>query len=88
MISCDSFDVGDIVQQLSLPIDPHISAVQLTDRLADMGANLLVRCISDLHYHLNRCTPQPSGGVTLGIYEEHARIPHLLMPPFSFVADF
>ncbi|XP_032785352.1 methionyl-tRNA formyltransferase, mitochondrial isoform X1 [Daphnia magna] len=59
------FDVGDIVQQLSLPIDPHISAVQLTDRLADMGANLLVRCISDLHYHLNRCTPQPSGGVTL-----------------------
>nr|CAG4640300.1 EOG090X0BM2 [Daphnia pulex] len=59
------FDVGDIVAQESIAIDPHISAVQLTDRLAGMGANLLVRCISDLHYHLDRCTPQPSHGVTL-----------------------
>lgn len=62
-----SFDVGDIVAQESIAIDPHISAVQLTDRLAGMGANLLVRCISDLHYHLDRCIPQPSHGVTLGM---------------------
>lgn len=72
MISLDSFDVGDTVQQQRLPIDPHVTAVQLTDRLADVGANLLVRCISDLHYHLERCTPQTSEGVTLGIYEWNA----------------
>ena len=62
-----SFDVGDIVEQESIAIDPDISAVQLTNRLAEMGANLLVRCVSDLRYHLDRCTPQPSHGVILGI---------------------
>ena len=64
----DSFDVGDIVKQESVPIDPNTSAVQLTDRLAEIGASLLVRCLSDLHYHLDRCVPQPEQGATLGIY--------------------
>lgn len=68
MCFVDSFDVGDIVKQESIPIDPHTSAVQLTDRLAEMGAALLVHCVSDLHYHLDRCVSQPSQGVTLGIY--------------------
>lgn len=56
------------MQQESIPIGPHTTAVQLTDRLAEMGANLLVRCVSDLNYHLGRCSPQPAEGVTLGIY--------------------
>nr|CAG4651257.1 EOG090X0BM2 [Simocephalus serrulatus] len=59
------FDVGDIVKQKSLSIDPDTTALQLTDRLAEMGASLLVGCLSDLHYHLDRCVPQPTEGITL-----------------------
>lgn len=61
--------MGDIVKQESLSIDPHTTALQLTDRLAEMGASLLVGCVSDLHYHLDRCIPQPAEGITLGIHQ-------------------
>nr|CAG4646508.1 EOG090X0BM2 [Macrothrix elegans] len=59
------FDVGDIVLQEKLAIDPHTTSAPLTAQLAETGANLLVRCVSDLHYHLDRCMPQPTEGITL-----------------------
>lgn len=57
------------MKQKSLSIDPDTTALQLTDRLAEMGASLLVGCLSDLHYHLDRCVPQPTEGITLGIHQ-------------------
>nr|CAG4649612.1 EOG090X0BM2 [Scapholeberis mucronata] len=59
------FDVGDVVCQQRVKVDEHETAVQLTNRLAEMGASLLVDCLSDLHPYLDRCVPQPAEGVTL-----------------------
>nr|CAG4641969.1 EOG090X0BM2 [Eurycercus lamellatus] len=59
------FDVGDLVLQERLAIEPQVTAVQLTDQLAHMGAELLVRCVADLERHLDRSAQQPTEGVTL-----------------------
>lgn len=64
-----SFDVGDIVLQESTPIGSRVTAVELTDQLARMGAALLFRCVSDLKHHLDRSISQPMEGVTLGAYQ-------------------
>nr|CAG4636444.1 EOG090X0BM2 [Eubosmina coregoni] len=59
------FDVGDIVMQETIPIKPDVMAVELTNQLAEIGADLLSRCMSNLEHNLNSCIQQPTEGVTL-----------------------
>ena len=60
------FDVGDILAQETIPIDANATVVPLTEQLATVGSNLLVKCISNLDFYLERCVPQPEEGVSLG----------------------
>src|SRR5205814_8960205 len=57
-------DTGDILTQEKTPIEPHDNAETLHDRLAKIGAELLVRTIPD--YAAGKITPQPQSlaGVT------------------------
>ena len=57
-------DTGDILTQAKTPIRPDDTSATLHDRLAAMGAELLVRTIPD--YVAGRLTPrpQPAEGVT------------------------
>jgi methionyl-tRNA formyltransferase len=50
-------DTGDILAQEKTPISPHDTAETLHDRLAAMGADLLVRTIRE--YAAGRVTPKP-----------------------------
>jgi len=59
------FDVGDILAQETIPIDANATVVPLTEQLATVGSNLLVKCISNLDFYLERCVPQPEEGVSL-----------------------
>jgi len=59
------FDVGDIVLQEAVPIDPQATVVQLTEQLAVIGADSLLKCVSNLNFYLDRCVPQPKEGVSL-----------------------
>nr|CAG4650415.1 EOG090X0BM2 [Sida crystallina] len=59
------FDVGDVVAQEKVTIDPQITAADLTQQLSHFGANLLMRSVSDLPSCLDRSLPQPSEGTTL-----------------------
>jgi methionyl-tRNA formyltransferase len=57
-------DTGDILTQETTPIDPADNAQTLHDRLAQLGANLLIRTIPD--YVAGKIAPrkQPAEGVT------------------------
>ena len=57
-------DTGDILTQESTPIAPEDDAAILHDRLATMGAGLLVRTIPDYVAGRVRPTPQPAQGAT------------------------
>ena len=52
--------------QETVPIKPNVMAEELTCQLAETGAELLSRCMSDLEHSLNACVEQPTEGVTLG----------------------
>ena len=62
------FDVGNIVLQEKLSIEPQITSVELTDRLARIGASLLLECVSDLENNLEQSFQQPEEGITLGLW--------------------
>ena len=49
-----------------MPIDPQATVVQLTEQLAVIGADSLLKCVSNLNFYLDRCVPQPKEGVSLG----------------------
>lgn len=57
-------DAGDIIAQVSTPIDPNETVVQLYDRLADMGGKLLVDAVADIAAGTAKRTPQDSAQVT------------------------
>jgi len=59
------FDVGDIVAQETVPIDIHTTVVPLTEKLAEVGSNLLLKCVSNLDSYLAQCVTQPEEGVSL-----------------------
>ena len=43
-----AMDAGDVIHQASTPIDPDETVEQLHDRLAEMGAELLVRTVAEI----------------------------------------
>jgi methionyl-tRNA formyltransferase len=57
-------DTGDILTQERTPIDASDNAQTLHDRLANIGANLLVRTIPDFVSGTIQPRPQPAEGVT------------------------
>jgi methionyl-tRNA formyltransferase len=57
-------DTGDILSQERTPIAPEDTSETLHDRLADMGARLLVRTIPDYVAGAVQARPQPAEGVT------------------------
>ena len=60
----EGLDTGDIITQATTPIHPEDNAETLHDRLARMGAELLVRTIPDYIAGKLPLRPQPAEGVT------------------------
>ncbi len=69
-------DTGDILAQEPTPIHPEDNAETLHDRLARMGAELLVRTISDFVAGKIQPQPQPTTGVSYApkIRKEDGRV--------------
>ena len=61
-----SFDIGDIIAQESIKIEPCVTAAELTQKMAHQGGDLLLKVLSDLPRSLEHAIPQPTEGVTLG----------------------
>lgn len=59
--------MGDIVRQYGVRIDPNETAVALTDRLAELGAGLLIECIRDLPRSVQYSIPQSNENASYGI---------------------
>mgnify|MGYP000929420314 CR=1 FL=1 len=68
-------DTGPMWSVESTPIGPADTAATLHDRLADMGARLLVAALPDLHAGRLAATPQPADGVTYAAKIEKAEAP-------------
>lgn len=60
------FDTGDIVRQYSVSIKPDETAVALTNRLAILGAQLLMECVRNLPRSVLMTVPQQEDGATYG----------------------
>ena len=58
-------DAGDIIDQAATPIDPDETVVSLHDRLAQMGAELLVKVVTDIAAGTAARTPQDHDKATL-----------------------
>ena len=58
-------DAGDIIDQAATPIDPDETVVSLHDRLAELGAELLVKVVADIAAGTATRTPQDHGQATL-----------------------
>jgi len=69
-------DTGDIIAQVTTPIYPHDNALTLHDRLAKLGAELLVQVIPDYVAGKIQPRPQPKEGATYApkIQKEHGKI--------------
>ena len=57
-------DTGPMLRSQSLPITTQDTAATLHDRLADLGADLLLRVLDDLPSASRTAQPQPEAGVT------------------------
>ncbi len=58
MVMAEGLDTGDILAQAHTPIDLNENAAQLFDRLAAMGAELLVKTVKELETGTARPVPQ------------------------------
>lgn len=58
-------DAGDMILQSSTPIDPEETAVELYDRLAEMGGKLVVEAVAALANGTAQRIPQDHSGMTL-----------------------
>jgi len=69
-------DTGPMLLRESLPIAPAMTAGELHDALAPLGAKLVARALDDLSRGAARETPQPADGVTYAkkISKEEARL--------------
>lgn len=69
-------DTGDMLSTAATPISPADNAQTLHDRLAQMGAELLVRTIPDYVAGRIPPRPQPTAGVTYAhkLTKEHGRL--------------
>ena len=59
-----ALDAGDILSQVSTPIDPDETVEALHDRLADLGAELLVKTVEDIEAGTVTPVPQDEALVT------------------------
>lgn len=59
-----ALDAGDIISQVSTPIDPNETVESLHDRLAALGAELLVETVQQIGDGTARRTPQDEAQVT------------------------
>lgn len=57
-------DTGAMCLQQTLPIEAHDTTASLHDRLADMGAELIVQALQQAQAGTLTATPQPAEGVT------------------------
>jgi methionyl-tRNA formyltransferase len=60
----EGLDTGPIAMAERLPIAPDLTAGELHDRLAPLGADLMVRALAALEKGALMLTPQPDDGVT------------------------
>lgn len=65
MHMAEELDAGDIVAQVSTPIDPDETVETLHDRLAELGADLLVKMVAAIHDGSAVRTPQDSAQVSI-----------------------
>lgn len=54
------------MRQYSVPIGRNETAKELTNRMAELGARLLMECIRDLPRSVKFAVPQSNGGVSYG----------------------
>jgi methionyl-tRNA formyltransferase len=57
-------DTGPMLARHSIPISPDDTALSLHDKLAELGAQMIVRGLADLHSGALIPRPQPAEGVT------------------------
>jgi methionyl-tRNA formyltransferase len=60
----EGLDTGPIAMAERVPIDPDATAGDLHDRLAPLGADLMVRALGALERGSLTLTPQPEAGAT------------------------
>ena len=60
----EGLDTGPVAMAERVPIGPDMTAGELHDRLAPLGADLMVRALAALERASLTLTPQPEGGVT------------------------
>jgi len=60
----EGLDTGPVAMVERVPIGPDATTGELHDRLARLGADLMLRAISALERSSLHVTPQPAGGVT------------------------
>jgi methionyl-tRNA formyltransferase len=72
----EGLDTGPVAMAERVPIGPDMTAGELHDRLAPLGADLMARALAALSRDALRFTPQPEEGVTYArkIANEEARI--------------
>ena len=60
----EGLDTGAIAMAERVPIEPDMTAGELHDRLAPLGADLMLRALGDLERDALVLTPQPQDGVS------------------------
>ncbi|XP_055677031.1 methionyl-tRNA formyltransferase, mitochondrial [Lutzomyia longipalpis] len=63
-IKPDKFDIGEILAQTRIHIDPDTLMPQLHDDLANLGGALLLDCLRNIEESLAKAKPQSSQGVS------------------------
>jgi len=61
----EGVDTGDMLRQVKVPVGPFDTADVMHDRLADMGAELLLETLADIEAGRSRAVPQDQGGATM-----------------------
>lgn len=69
----DQFFLGEIISQRKVPVSKNIKLPELTKQLSDIGAEMLVECISTLPQSIENAKPQSEEGVTYGKLSEMKR---------------
>lgn len=64
MYMAAALDAGDVISQIKTPIDPMEDAQALTARLADLGAEVLSKTVTDLQSGTATRTPQDESAFT------------------------
>lgn len=65
------FDIGEIIDQRKCEINPNESAPELTNKLALLGAELLVDVVKKLPICLDNAKSQPTQGISYGTNYYH-----------------